>query len=51
MIGQEPARLLREKQELKIPQGAFPEEAEALPAESELVDGLSTPVVTDSGYL
>ncbi|TLS35984.1 hypothetical protein [Pseudalkalibacillus caeni] len=38
MIGAEGSRLLREKQQLKIPQEAFfaDEEAEALPAESEL---------------
>ncbi|TLS38511.1 hypothetical protein [Pseudalkalibacillus caeni] len=37
LIGAGGSRLLREKQQLKIPQEAvFAEEAEALPAESEL---------------
>ncbi|MDQ0253785.1 hypothetical protein J2S74_001157 [Evansella vedderi] len=35
LIEAEGATLLREKQQLKTPQGGFPEEAEALPAERE----------------
>jgi len=44
LIGAEGSRLLREKQQLKIPQEAFfaSEEAEALPAESDCPERKAT---------